>query len=331
MSALIRFAAAALLACLPSAASADPAGLLALQRYDRQLAAIGYRLAMAGGDLCAAKAPMPGFALHDLSQYSAAEQGDARAAFGFGADPLVLAVAPTSPAAAAGLREGDAVLSVDGDAVPAARPRAQSSYARMAALLARLDESMAEGMLLLTVRRGGRQLDLRVPVRRGCASRFQIKASSAIDSHADGTYVEINTGLVDFARDEDQIAAIVAHELAHNILRHRARLDAKGIRRGLLGQFGRSARMVRQTEEEADRLAVYLLDRAGYSPRAIVAFWERFDRTHSSGFLSAQTHRTPRDRIVIAEQEIARIASEKAAGRTPRPAFMSGTSLPELR
>src|SRR5690349_12083977 len=83
MSAMIRFAAAALLACIPSAAFADPAGLLALQNYDRQLSAIGYRLAMAGGDLCAAKVPIPGFALHDLSQYSAATQADARGAFGF--------------------------------------------------------------------------------------------------------------------------------------------------------------------------------------------------------------------------------------------------------
>lgn len=331
MSAFLKFVMAASLATLPSAAQADPAGLLALQHYDRQLIAIGYRLAASGGDLCAARAWLPGFALHDLSQYSADEQGDARNAFGFGAEPLVLAVAPTSPAAAAGLREGDALVAVDGQAVPAAKPRARNSYVRMAAVLARLDAAMADGMLLLTLRREGRLFDLRVPVRSGCASRFQIKASKSIDARADGTYVEINTGLIDFAGEEDQIAAIVAHELAHNILRHRARLDAKGVKRGLLGQFGRSARMVRQTEEEADRLAVYLLDRAGYSPRAIVTFFERYDRGRILGFLSAQTHRTPKDRIVIAEQEIARIAAERAAGRIPRPLFMAESTLPELR
>lgn len=330
MPVILRFA-AAMLACLPGTALADPAGLLALQRYDRQLLAIGYRLAAAGGDLCVAGAPIPGFALHDLSQYSAAEQPDARTAFGFGADPLVLAVAPGSPAAAAGLREGDAVLSLDGAPVPAARPRARSSHARMAALLARLDAAMADGVLVLGIRRGERRLDLRVSVRRGCPSRFQTRASDALDSRANGTDVEVTTGLIDFAGDEAQIAAVVAHELAHNILRHRARLDAKGVRRGLLGAVGRSARMIRQTEEEADRLAVYLLDRAGYPPRAIMTFWQRYGRSHRTGILSAQTHRTPRERIETTEAEIARIAAEKAAGRSPRPAFMSGTALPELR
>ena len=39
---MIRIAAAALLACIPAAAFADPAGLLALQNYDRRLSAIGY-------------------------------------------------------------------------------------------------------------------------------------------------------------------------------------------------------------------------------------------------------------------------------------------------
>lgn len=331
MPALLRLAAAALLLCLPGTALADPAGLLALQRYDRQLLAIGYRLAMAGGDLCAARAPMPGFALHDLSQYSATEQPDARTAFGFGADPLVLALAPASPAAQAGLREGDAILSVDGAPVPAAKPRARASYVRMAALLARLDTAMADGVLVLGIRRGGQRLDLRVPVRRGCPSRFQTRASTALDSRADGTYVELTTALIDFAYDEAQVAAIVAHEMAHNILRHRARLDAKGVRRGLLGAVGRSARMVRQTEEEADRLAVHLLDRAGYPPRAIITFWQRYDRSHRTGILATQTHRTPRERIATSEEEIARIAAEKAASRSPRPAFMTGTALPELR
>jgi predicted Zn-dependent protease len=174
-------------------------------------------------------------------------------------------------------------------------------------------------------------MTIHVAAAPGCASRFQTNVSGTVDSQADGTYVEINTGLMDFAGEEDQIAAIVAHELAHNILRHRARLDAVGIHRGLLGQFGRNARRIRQTEEEADVLSVYLLDRAGYSPQAIVTFWERYDRSHILGFLAAPTHPSPKARIAMVEREVARIAQMKASGRVPRPAFMEGPALPTLR
>ena len=320
----------ALLALPAGPARADPAGLRALQRYDQIVTSIGYRLATAGGDLCADKVPLTGFVLHDLAQYPASEQDDARATFGFAGEPLVLAVTPASPAAAAGLREGDALLAIDGAPVPPAT-RGAGSYARMAALLAQIDGAAADRLLDLQLRRAGQILTLHVAATPGCASRYQTNVSSTVDSQADGTYVEINTGLIDFAGAEDQIAAIVAHELAHNILRHRARLDAKGIRRGLLGQVGRSARLVRQTEEEADRLSVYLLDRAGYDPHAIIAFWDHYRRSHILGFLRAPTHMSETGRMAMVQAEIARLAAMKAAGESPRPAFMAGAALPELR
>ncbi|MCW3848509.1 M48 family metallopeptidase [Sphingomonas sp. LB-2] len=328
--ALIYLIAPALFLAAP-AAYADPSGLLALQRYDRQLNTIGYRLAAANVSLCAATTPLTGFSIHDLSQYSADQQADARAAFGFIADPLVLAVAPDSPAAAAGLREGDALVSIDGGAIAPARPGSRRSYSRIETLLAQLDRAAADHMLDLGVRRDGRLLTIHAPAPEGCPSRFQTKVSGTIDSLADGIYVEITTGAMDFAGEEDQIAAIVAHELAHNILHHRERLNAVGIRRGLLGQFGRNARRIRQTEEEADILSVYLLDRAGYSPQAIVKFWEHYDRAHILGFLAAPTHPSPKARIAMVERETARIVAMKAAGETPRPLFMMGATLPALR
>src|SRR3546814_2491582 len=72
------------------------------------------------------------------------------------------------------------------------------------------------------------------------------------------------------------LAAAVAHELAHNILRHRERLDAADVARGLFKGFGRSARLFRQTEIEADRLSAWPMRGAGYDPPAAVRFWGRF-------------------------------------------------------
>ncbi|MCW3835483.1 M48 family metalloprotease [Sphingomonas canadensis] len=306
--------------------------LLLLQELDARLLAVGYRLAVSAGDLCP-QVPLAGFVVHDISQYPGGEQAAARATFGFGAGgaPLVLAVAPGSAAERAGLEPGDALETIDG-APPAPGSGARSSsYARTAALIGQIDAAVADGALTLGVSHGGEHRVLDIALDRGCASRFEVSAEDGFQSKADGTYVQISTDTIFYADSEEELAVVVAHELSHNILRHRERLDAAGIKRGLPQMFGRNARLTRRTEDEADRLAVYLLDRAGYPTSAIASFWERFRRDKGAGIFRIATHSSERQRIAMSEREIARIAKMKAAGQSPRPDFMEGPELPELR
>jgi predicted Zn-dependent protease len=46
---------------------------------------------------------------------------------------------------------------------------------------------------------------------------------------------------------------------------------------------GRNARLIRATEAEADRLSIYLMARAGFSPRAAISFWQRVRDTSRIG------------------------------------------------
>ena len=297
-------------------------GLVAMQRLDQRVTTIGYRLVTSAGDLCADKVPVPGFAIHDLSQYRSDEQEEADDTFRFDGAPLVLAVAPDSPAAAAGVQIGDALIRIGADPVAPAPSGATNSYARIAALLSQLDSAGHSGMLALELRRKQQVLTVTAALRDGCPTRFQTKVSDAIDAQADGRYVEVNTGLIAFAGSDDELAAIMAHELAHNILHHRARLDAAGVPRGILGQFGKNARLIRETETEADRLGVYLMDRAGYAPQAAITFWTRFGAQRGLGIFTAPTHLTAGKRIALIQPEITRIAVMRAAGVEPRPAFL---------
>jgi predicted Zn-dependent protease len=113
---------------------------------------------------------------------------------------------------------------------------------------------------------------------------------------------------------------VLAHEFAHNILGHRVRLDAARVSRGFFGNFGRNAARIRETEIEADRFSVYLLDRAGYDPAAAVRFWTRFGQ-HGLNFLGSPTHPNWRARIALLETEIAAIRRAHAEGREPVPPF----------
>lgn len=308
----------------PAGAAAAPAPLTFadMRVLDGRVETIGHRLAVAARDLCADQAWRPGFALQDLSQFAAADRPVMIRLFGLDAGPGVQALAADGPAARVGLQTDDVLLAIDGAASPAGALPTGASFDRMEAILALVDQGFADGVAVLRVRRGGAEREVRIAAERGCASRFQLVRSNSLSAQADGRYVQVTTGFGAYAPDDTGLAAVMAHELAHNILRHRARLDAAGVQRGLLGNFGRNARLIRETEDEADRLGVYILERAGYDLDAALAFWERFGR-RGLNLIGTPTHGSWRTRITVIREEIANVRRARAAGQVPMPDFLS--------
>lgn len=318
---ILRGLAALLLAVAGAGAGAQgerEASLAAMRALDQRVATIGHRLAVAGRDLCADRTHLPGFALHDLSQYGAAFREAASRAFGLDAGPGVLALVPGAAAERAGLRLDDIVLSLDGQALPHGDPGRDRSFDRMAQILDALDAAFADGAAALAVSRGGATLTLEVGSEPGCASRFQLIPSRRLNAQADGRYVQVTTAIAAYVADDAELAAVLAHEFAHNVLGHRVRLDGAGVSRGFFGNFGRNARNIRETEVEADRMSVYLMERADYDPQAAVRFWSRFGR-RGFNFLGSPTHPNWRSRIALLETEIAAIRAARAAGQVPVP------------
>jgi predicted Zn-dependent protease len=137
---------------------------------------------------------------------------------------------------------------------------------------------------------------------------FTIIDSPDINAFATpGGYVYVNRGLIGYLQSEAQLAAVVAHEIAHVTARHAARQKrartTSNIAAGLLAILSRSGEVGEATalwgeatvrgygrdmELEADGLGAKFLARAGYRPQAMIDVItllkdnERFEKRRAS-------------------------------------------------
>jgi beta-barrel assembly-enhancing protease len=327
----------AMLALLAAGWEAAPAGaaqriesLRALQAFDARVLTVAHRLAVAGADFCADRMWRPGFVVHSLSQYAGRYRAAAALAFGLDRGPAVLALAADGPAERAGLQANDVLRRVDGTPSDVAPPTGEvASYAEVDRLLGMIEAAMGDGRVVLDVDRGGAPARIEIAGETGCAGRFQVAPASQVNAYADGRIIQVNSAVAAVVRDDAELASVVAHELAHNILRHRERLDRAGVRRGLLQQFGRSAALTRETEVEADRLSLYLMARAGYDPEAALRYGER--ELRGGTVLGIGTHPARGERLAAMRRELVRLRALQAARRPLRPDFVTLPVTPALR
>jgi Zn-dependent protease with chaperone function len=295
-------------ALLPGAAlprdHANVVDLSALRNKEEQVLTVGDRLAIAAAALCARQAPGLGIALHDLSQYGAAYRDAARPMFARAALPAVLAVAGEGAAARAGIKAGDAVIAVNGNPVPQA---AGDGLARVETVTAAMQRAALSGSVRLTLARGDGAPSVRAfAPPPACAVRFQVRPDRELDARTDGWLIEITTGLADFVRGPDELAAVLAHELAHVILDHRA-------------QVGRvSAAQSRSSELEADRLGIMLAARAGFRAAAAAGFWRRMRDRGPAGPSGLGRHPADRQRLKAVDAALRQLEEARPESR-PAP------------
>jgi len=145
---------------------------------------------------------------------------------------------------------------------------------------------------------------------------------------APGGLILVSRGLLRCCRDEDQLAAVLAHEIGHVQLRHGLQairksrfttlfsiLATEGAKQAVGAELAQlttifedsihdvTATLVnsgysRAFEREADRAAVTILTRTGYDPQALTAMLaEMKQRLKPGGLDFAKTHPDPDERI----------------------------------
>ena len=288
------------------ATGATPNRWEALRRDDLRVAGVTYRLSLGNRERCrAALTPQLGFVMHSVEQYGPAERNEAARVFGLDAHPGVMAVVADSAAARAGLRANDRLLSVNGrafDLAPA--DMASPTNARTEAARELLLDKLAKGAVTLRVSSAEGERTVRFTAETGCPTNVELVPGPAVNAWADGRGVVVSAGLLAQCRSDDDLAVAIGHELAHNLLHHRARLARLGLgTSALLLTAGAGSAEMRVTEEEADALGVQLAAMAGYDLSGATSFLDRLQS--GRGMDAESTHPAPGRRLALLTAAIA--------------------------
>jgi predicted Zn-dependent protease len=181
------------------------------------------------------------------------------------------------------------------------------------------------------------------PIRSWEVVVFESKDANAFA--LPGGKIGVHTGLLEVATNQDQLATVIGHEVAHVLARHSNErvstaytaqtaltlINASGVASqelmALLGvgtQVGVLLPFSRTQESEADLLGLDLMARAGFDPKQSVALWQNMHAKHSSGappeFMS--THPSDATRIGKLTARMPRATSlyeaARSSGRRPR-------------
>ena len=298
----------------------------ALRTADMRIAATGFRLSTAAAALCDRLEPGTGIQLHTLAQYPPRSREAVRTHFGMAGSTVgVEGVVAGSPAEQAGIRADDTILRIGSIASPADLP-AEASASVLETLHRQIAELPPAAPIEVVVRRDGTDLHLTVTPIPACRTRYELRIADDFDARANGELIQITSKYVEEV-DPALFPAVVAHELAHNIMRHRDRLIAADASFGMASGFGRNVGLFRQTEIEADILSVHLLARAGYPPSLAARFWRETGPRLLEGKFRSRSHPAFKDRVATIEREVARFA---ASGSEPPalPAFYLNRNAP---
>ena len=282
-----------------------PAPASFLREEDYRVARIGYRIGVAGARYCPEPYPLTGLLLHHLGEYAEADRAEAIALYHLDRGPGVLAAIEGSPAAAAGLVAGDVVIAVNGQPLPsspvAAIPEPESARLAIEASEHALEEQLRLGPVRLRILRDGSERTISLGAIEGCPARVRLARSKQVNAFANRGYAIMTTAMLAFTRSDDEIAIILGHEIAHNILHHPETLKAEGVpAKGLGRKLGANRARVRATEDAADRLGLKLGWAAGYDVSAAIPYWRRYQARFGAppGFLSTHPSLAQREKTI---------------------------------
>lgn len=299
-------------------------------------------LLIAAVPLCAEKVrPVSGYNvgnayLWQKDYFKAAER------LGFTDTLMIMNVTPGLPADDAGLKAGDRILAINGAPILTGARARNDFQSKLPAA-----KSKSAPSYTLTYRRGSETTTLRIVTQLACAYDPQVAAdSSDIQAYADGRSIVVYAGMLRFVGDDNELAVVVGHELAHDAMRHidaarkntlmgallGAVVDVAAATQGVntngdfMNQGARLGRMVfsQDFEREADYVGLYILAMANRPTSDAPMFWRRMAAANPASIKFGISHPTTAERFVRLDKWRDEIDRKIALGLPLAPEMKDG-------
>lgn len=236
----------------------------------------------------------------------------------------VISVAEGSPAAQAGIAVGDELVSFNGRRVPQTRP---SDWIALF-MLKNGDQPVS-----VEVRRAGHTYARSVSTVTRCSIPILLATEHTPNAYTDGQKIVIFSGTLELSSTDDELAAIVGHELAHATMGHLPKQKQNqtagkiggaivDIGFALLGvstggaftrDFGNAGALAHYTnfEREADYVGAYYVARAGYDLSAAERIWRAKAQESPKSMVYAGLHPAAPERFLLMQKTKEEIAEKK--------------------
>ncbi len=259
----------------------------------RRIEGVSFRLMKAAADFCGDRRTS-GYGFTVANKYSFGEEMAvaAQELFGLDESARVLTVTPDSPAFEAGLTERDIVSWIDNSPVK----RGTESVAEVTRTLERAG---ASGVVLQV--RGDNPRQVNLSPTEVCDYPVQIMNSDKVNAYSDGQNIKVTKGMLWFVDDDAELAMVLAHELAHNVMGH------AGTFRGMFEDK-------KSREADADRVGLYLMARTGFEIESAPKFWRRVAAAFPRMIASSASHPIMPYRIVALKETTREIRAMESSG-----------------
>jgi len=290
---------------------------------------VAFPILQSGVPLCGEDVqPKLGILLHNKYSYEDEWRETAELLFSVG-ERLRFSHIPTgSPAANAGIKEGDTLIAVGG-----VEPQGTDAMEEFNEAIEDLLNDEKQTIELTISGIDGTEREQQITPVEACAFNPGLVSDDRINAYADGKSIVITSGMMSFARTDNELATVVAHELAHNAMDH---IDAKTINaaggfvvdilaalagvdtQGLFTQLAGQA-YSQEFELEADYVGVYLMALTGLAIENSPDFWRRMATRNPGSIDYASSHPTAPERFLSMEEVVAEIKHKQELGEALKP------------
>jgi predicted Zn-dependent protease len=249
-----------------------------------------------------------------------------------GSQVSIIDIVKNSPADKAGLALGDIILEIDGYVLP----EGKNALKDISKYFKDIEEKKIKK---IKIERKGEILTFDINQTKICNYPIIFTQDKIVNAYADGKSIIMTQGMVDYVRDDNEIAMVIAHELAHNDRGHLDAVKKNTLIMGSIGfvldlmtiyysggtaggdaqntemwsKIGRDAYSV-EFEKDADYGGVYYAYRAGYDISQVKNFWERIGSENPKQIAISSTHPATSERYLQIDKTVKEINNKKKDG-----------------